>query len=223
MLDEHQPSTFAPRAIVEALEEDIVFGRLYPRERLVEEHLALRFKVNRHQAREALVELERMGMIERRRNRGAVVREFTPEDALHIYAVREALEVLAAQTIPFPVGEAVLGELHRVQSAHAEAVERGDPQVTFRRNVEFHEILFGACGNPYLRQAIGHFAQRSHAIRAATIADPAYLRAARDEHWAMIAALREGRREALVELCRVHILRGRDAYVAAYRARYAGR
>jgi DNA-binding GntR family transcriptional regulator len=223
MLDEYQPSTAAPRAIVEALEEDIVFGRLYPRERLVEEQLALRFKVNRHQAREALAELERMGMIERRRNRGAVVREFTPEDALHIYAVREALEVLAAKTTPFPIEESVLEALERVQAAHAAAVERGDPRATFRRNVEFHEILFGACGNPYLREAIAHFAQRSHAIRAATITDPAYLRAAGEEHWAMIEALREGRRDELAELCRSHILRGRDAYVASYRSRHGER
>ncbi len=222
MADMERTGTAGLRRIVEALEEDILFGRLYPRERLVEEQLGVRFGVNRHHVREALAELERMGMVERRRNRGAVVREFTPDDALHLYAVREALEQLAARTIALPAALEVLAELKRVQTAHAAAVEAGDPRTTFRRNVEFHQVLFGASGNPYLREAIASYTQRSHAIRAYTIADPAYLRAACDEHWAMIEALETGDRERLVQLCSVHILRGRDAYIAAYRARFEG-
>jgi DNA-binding GntR family transcriptional regulator len=213
-------SRAVPRQIALALEEDIVLGRLYPRERLLEERLARRFGVNRHHVREALIDLEHRGLIERQRNRGAMVRELTAQDATKLYEVREALEVTAAAILPFPAAPEVLDELERIQGAHARAVAEGEARVVFQRNIEFHRVLFGACGNPYLDEAIQQLAQRSHATRAYTMHDPAHLQASGEEHWAMIEAVREERREDLVELCRNHLRRGRDAYVAAYHARH---
>ena len=82
--------------LVAALQEDIVLGRLAPGARLVEEELAERFRTKRHVLREAFIELERFGLIERRRNRGASVRQLTLQDVSQIYAVREILERAAA-------------------------------------------------------------------------------------------------------------------------------
>ena len=48
-----------------ALEEDIVLGRLYPRERLVEEQFALRFGIKRHVVRQILSGLEAAELIVR--------------------------------------------------------------------------------------------------------------------------------------------------------------
>jgi DNA-binding GntR family transcriptional regulator len=209
--------------IVEQIEEDIVFGRLHPRERLVEEELTERFNANRHVIRQALVELEHMGIVERKRNRGAVVREILPTDAEKVYAVREILEIAAARSIPLPASPELIDRLRAVQEQHSEGVDAGDLRRVFRMNMEFHRILFSACGNPYLWEGIAHFAHKSHSIRSYSITDPGYLRIARDEHWAMIDALQTGDRERLVELCRRHIARGKDAYLAAYRARYGTR
>src|SRR5260370_30250322 len=58
---EPAPAADALGAMVAALEEDVVFGRLHPRERLVEDDLMARFDVKRHIAREALAALDRMG------------------------------------------------------------------------------------------------------------------------------------------------------------------
>ena len=51
--------------VVGQLEEDIVFGRRRPRERLVEEDLVSQFGAKKHVIRQALVDLERMGLVER--------------------------------------------------------------------------------------------------------------------------------------------------------------
>jgi hypothetical protein len=66
----------ALRLIVDELETDIVFGRLLSRERLVEDELVTRFGAKRHIVRQALGELERMGLVNRARNRGAAVADF---------------------------------------------------------------------------------------------------------------------------------------------------
>lgn len=54
--------------VVSTLEEDIVLGRLHPRERLVEDDLMRRFSVKRHVIRQALSDLEQMAVVERAPN-----------------------------------------------------------------------------------------------------------------------------------------------------------
>ncbi|MGZ9059786.1 MAG: GntR family transcriptional regulator, partial [Burkholderiaceae bacterium] len=70
--------------VVAVLQEDIVLGRLPPGARLVEEDLADRLHTKRHVLRQAFVELERFGLVERKRNRGAAVRRLTLEDVTQI-------------------------------------------------------------------------------------------------------------------------------------------
>ncbi|MGH8713376.1 MAG: GntR family transcriptional regulator [Casimicrobiaceae bacterium] len=209
----------ALRAVVDALETDIVFGRLLPRERLVEDELVTRFGAKRHVVRQALVELERMGLVNRARNRGAAVADFNPDQVEQIYAVRRLLETGAAAQIPMPLAAARLRTLRGIQRVHDLAVKGGDTLRAFRANNDFHRALFSSCGNAYLTEAIGYFAQKTHVIRSYSIARPEYLRRARDEHWAMIEALKSGDRKELVKLCGDHLNISKLPYIEAYRAR----
>lgn len=67
MNQEHIPQTLGIEQVTALVEEDIVFGKLHPRERLVEEELMARFSIKRHVARDLLMNLERMGLVERRK------------------------------------------------------------------------------------------------------------------------------------------------------------
>lgn len=205
--------------VTAALEEDIVFGRRHPRERLVEEELAEQLGAKRHVVRQALVELERLGLVERIRNRGAVVREYTPEEVEHIHAVRELLEGQAAALIPLPVPPRDLERIEAIQQSHSDAVANESRRDAFRINIVFHRTLFALCGNPFLAEAINDFAQKSHAYRSSVSVDG--LRRATDEHWQIVDALRRCDRDALVRLCREHLAPAKNRYIAAYHARYA--
>ena len=77
--------------VVDQIKQDIIFGRLRPREHLIEEQLNARFGGSRHQLRSALVELERMGLVTRRPNKGAIVREFTVAEVDGMYELRAIL------------------------------------------------------------------------------------------------------------------------------------
>jgi len=208
------------RTVAAMLEEEIVLGWLLPRERLVEEELAERLGVKRHVVREALAELERVGLVERIPNRGAVVRLLDPAEVRQIYSVREVLETLAAEQIPLPVAPQVLALLRALQQLHAEAVAEGDARGAFRANIRFHETLFRACGNPHLVELIQGLAQKVHGARSITAASPEHLALARDEHAAMVEALAGGDRGRLVALCRQHLGPSRDAYIAAVETRF---
>ncbi len=203
--------------VVSALEEDIIFGRLKPRERLIEEALVRRFNVKRHVIRDALAELERQGIVVKARHKGCVVRDFALRDVEQIYEMRELLQERAARDIAFPVDPGLLERLTEIHRAHLVAVEADDLRRVFQLNNEFHDTFFAACGNPYLAETIAEYAYLAHAIRSYRIADPVLLRQAADEHAAMIEALAQGQREALVRLCVDHIKPAKAAYLRAYR------
>lgn len=205
--------------ILAALQEDIVLGRLAPGARLVEEEIADRLNTKRHVLRQAFVELERFGLIERKRNRGASVRQLSPEDVDQIYAVREILERAAAAQIPLPLPKLALRAIDAAQKRHDAAVAAGSAKAVFRANFEFHDALFAACGNPYLTAAIDDFRRKTHVVWSYAIVKPEYFRNAQREHRAMLKALRDGDRKKLFELCAAHLDISRQAYLQTYRLR----
>jgi len=198
--------------VVATLEEDIVLGRLHPRERLLEDELMRRFGVKRHVIRQGLAELEQMGIVERVPNRGALVRTYEPSEIQQLYVVRDLLETNAARLIPMPLREADLDELKEVQLKHDKAVEAGELGQVFHSNMEFHEVLFSKAGNQYLSEAIKQFALRTHGIRFYCLTYPGYLHQARLEHWQMIRAIEICDRQSLVKLCGQHLLASRACY-----------
>lgn len=203
-------------AITAMLEEDIIFGRLHPRERLIEEELIQRFGIKRYVVREVLATLDRMGLIERRKNVGALVRSFTTKEVAELYAVRALLETEAARLIPLPIPEASFARLVAIQEQHDEAVLASSPPRVFRANLAFHQALFELTGNETLQRAIAEYARQTHPIRFSALVAADYREKARSEHWRMINALRAGDLETLVALCAEHLLPSRDAYLAAH-------
>lgn len=209
--------------IVAALEADIVIGRLFPKERLVEEDLMVRFDCKRHMVRQALFQLETTGLVERIKNRGAFVKSYTPDEVEAIYAMREILEIASAERIPMPAPASVIDELEAIQSHHNAAVDSGDLPAVFHYNIAFHRTLFSACGNAYLSETINEYAQKVYAIRSVGTSDQESVQRARQEHVAMIEALRNGDREELIRLCRNHLGISKDRYINLYNMRLGHR
>lgn len=207
-------------AIARKLEEDIVLGRRHPRERLVEQDLCVDFNTHRGDVRLALFELEKKGIVQRIKNRGAIVRDLTPEEVTEIYDVRAELEVMAIRILPFPVPKADIAKLETLQREHSKAVDAGDLLSVFYSNVHFHRVLFGLCGNTCLIETIEFLAQKVAGIRSYAHANPGALDNSRRDHVVMIEALRNGRRDDLIALTRRHLKPAAEAYVRAYRQRF---
>jgi len=199
--------------IAAALEEEIALGYLRPRERLVEEELAERFNVKRHFIRQALAELDAMGVVVRQPNRGATVKDFSAAEVEDLWAVRTLVEGFAAKLIRLPAPAEVIAELKAIHAKHIAAAERGDLRNVFRENVKFHKTLFSACGNPVLEELIEGLAFKAHAVRGYAIIDPALLAAARKEHSRIIELLQKAERNALVNLIKDHIQPAKEAYL----------
>jgi DNA-binding GntR family transcriptional regulator len=199
--------------VATALEDDIIFGRLPPGTRLVEDALMARYGKTRHAVRQALVELERTGIVIRARNVGATVRVYGREEVLEIYQVREFLQRQAALMIRLPAGDALLARLETLNDAYARAGACGNLRGMHESNDAFHLALFGACGNTYLVGSIAHYMALSLPMRAATLADPAAFAVSLRQHGVMIALLQDADSWALAQLCVEHVQPSKQDYL----------
>jgi DNA-binding GntR family transcriptional regulator len=200
--------------LADQLEEDILFGRLRPRERLVEDELMERKRATRHAVRQALIEQELRHLVARVPNKGAQVRDFTRDDIHQICRMRDWLHDKAARCIPMPADAAWIERLTALQRLHDSAVQSAEPMAVHRSNSAFHAELFSACGNRYLAQSIHEHAQLSLAYRCHLMTRNDLAAKARDEHWQMIEAITQGDRDRLADLCVAHTKAAQQVYAS---------
>lgn len=202
--------------IVSVLEQDIIFGRFLPKQRLYEDEFIVRFSTKRHIVRAALHELERKGIVERQPNRGAAVRYFSRAEVAALYELRVILHEAAARRIQLAADPEWFAQLEAARDAHAEAVASRDLGLVFQTNTIFHRKLFEGTGNPYLSEAIETSNAKTHGIRSHGLGMPSLLEKARAEHFAMVDAVRNGDLEELARLCISHMQPARAFYEEKY-------
>lgn len=196
-----------------AIEEDIIFGRFLPGTRLVEDNLLARFGGTRHLIRQALVQLERTGLVVRERNKSAVVRTLGIDEVDKIYEVRELLHRKAAMLIRLPAKETLIERLSIIQASYERYAAEGNLRRVHEANDLFHLTMFAACGNEYLLEEIRRFMLLSLPVRAGSIADPGMRAISTEHHRLMIDMLRGRDNWLLAELCVAHLNPSRQDYL----------
>lgn len=112
--------------LVTSIRDAILRGELSAGQRLVEAELTDRFQATRGAVRQALVQLEGEGIVERERNRGARVRSVSLEQAVEITEVRAVLEGLCAAKAAAAMTDQEREELRALGPRLRDAVEAGD-------------------------------------------------------------------------------------------------
>jgi DNA-binding GntR family transcriptional regulator len=199
--------------IIRRVEEDIIFGRLPPGARLIEDSLMERYVASRHFVRQALVHLEHTGIVQREKNVGATVRSYSATEVRQIYEVRELLTRQAALMIPLPTQASLVAELEAIQAEYVRHAERGDLRGIHDTNDAFHIALFAACGNPYLVQSLQDYMGLTLPMRAKNLADRDGLRVSIQQHDMMISLLRGNDNWALSQLCVEHMHSSKADYL----------
>jgi DNA-binding GntR family transcriptional regulator len=83
--------------IAAELREAIIADRLKAGQRIVEREIAEAMQTSRGPVRDALLQLESEGLVERYAHRGTFVMQLSNEDAEEIYSLRQAIESLALE------------------------------------------------------------------------------------------------------------------------------
>lgn len=134
----------------DALEDDIINGRLRPGDRLDPEQLSARFGVSRTPVREAIQQLTASGLVRVAPKRGTFVTEIGLPELIEMFEVMAELEGmcgrLAARRIDSADAEALRASLRRCQ----EAAARGDSDDYYYENEQFHHCIYAAARNGFL-------------------------------------------------------------------------
>ncbi|MDR6870083.1 DNA-binding GntR family transcriptional regulator [Bosea sp. BE125] len=200
--------------ILRRLEEDIIFGRLAPGSRLVEDSLMARYGATRHFIRQALVQLERTGVVRREKNIGATVCSYSAEEVRQIYEVREMLTRQAVLMIALPAPAELIMRLKAIQADYARHAEAGDLRGIHETNDAFHIALFSACGNPYLVRSLQDYMGLTLPMRAKNLADREGLRLSLRQHDIMIELLQGTDSWALAQINIDHMQSSKADYLA---------
>ena len=137
--------------VFDCLRSSIVSGDLAPGQRIVEADLAKQLDVSKSPVREAILQLKQDGLVvDAPKGRGVVVAPLHATDVGEIYAVRHALEALAARSAAGApeAGDALRNSVARMRAA----VERGDAAAQFQEDLQFHSVLCAASGNRRLNE-----------------------------------------------------------------------
>jgi len=140
--------TLIKHSLASQLRAEIISGALQPGVRIVEGTWARRFGVAQGSIREAINILAQEGFVTKDSGRSARVVNLSEEDILHLYAIRGALEGLAARTAAF--SRADVSQLQLMLDAMCAAAKNGRYEVVLDRTLEFHLELCRLSGNPFL-------------------------------------------------------------------------
>lgn len=204
--------------VAAALEEDIVFGRLKPRERLVEQDIMDRLETRRHIVRAALELLENRGLVERKANRGAAVRDLCRRDVAELYFMREMLHKAAAEQTALPLAPDIVAALSEIQAKHDAAVADGDVSKAFYQNEDFHALLNKCCDNRVLEDALNYYNERTNLIRSFAFRSRHSLQRSAKEHHQIIEAGASGNQQAYSEAILQHVMGAKAAYLQSFTA-----
>ena len=199
--------------IAGALEDDIIFGRLKPGERLREEALLQRFGHSRHFIRAAFARLEQKGILVRTRNVGVAVRAFSVAEVEEIYEVREMIQRQAALRIRLPADPQAIARIEAIESDYARAVDREDLRAIHEANDRFHLAIFELCGNAHLLALVKQYMDLTYIIRTNTFSDAAALQRSRLQHELMIEQLKGRDSWAFAELSVQHLRPNKEQYI----------
>ena len=135
--------------IKRALIERIAEGTYAAGERLIELQLAREFNTSQAPVREALCQLEAMGIVETEPYKGSRVREISQKELRECLQIRASLEQLAAEL----AGSAITEKLADLKAAAEEALRAAKSKSAKDyavANLRFHRIIVEASGSETL-------------------------------------------------------------------------
>jgi DNA-binding GntR family transcriptional regulator len=140
--------------VMASLKEAIVSGAIKSGDQIVEGKLALQFGVGQGLVREALIELEHQGFVQRTPYSGTQVPKLSLEDAQNIFDVRIELEPLAVTLTGRKATPDQMKELEQLAQMATEGANAQDLDVFFDKHLAFRRRVWELSGNRYLQQTL---------------------------------------------------------------------
>lgn len=192
----------------------VITGQMRPDQLYSVPRLAAELGVSATPVREALLDLEREGLLEAERNRGFRVVSLSLNELNDIFAVRLLLEVPSVGDIAQDgLSERQLQELHQLAEATRETADTGDLIAFLDTDLKFHVHLIATLGNHYLTKMVETLRDRVRLQGfASDESSQDFLRRSANEHFKLLDYISKQDRSGAEATIRRHLERSRGVW-----------
>lgn len=172
----------------------ILKGVLIPGQRINEPDVASRLQVSRVPVREALRELESLGLVISRKHAGVFVRQLDADEVRDLYQMRGLLDGFAgacAARLAAEKRDALARLLDTSNQVMQAAASLQDVQHYYSENLRFHWAIVEAAGNKQLSETYRGIVQKLHVSRLKNLSQDIGMKVSIAEHVEIAKALRD--------------------------------
>jgi len=188
------------------LRNQIFDGTLQPGDRIVESRLARELGISQTPVREALRELEQMGLVVSYPNRGASVRRLDPRDVEEMYSLRAHLEALGIARAIGVMSEDDLQALEALITGMQLAAQDDNPQRLTELDTSFHEYILERADHHLLLRTWQGISPLNWTMLTVLRLRDRNLAELADRHRPIVEALRSGEPSRAEAVIRDHVL-----------------
>lgn len=192
-------------AIRVAIENEILSGALRPGSSISEEELAARFKVSRTPIREAMLQLQQNGLIEKQPRRHPTVVKLDLPRLVHMYEAVSELEALCARFAAHRINAREAEDLRKTHEIAAQALADCDIAEYGRLGRKFHSIVIQSCHNVVLIETVNKLALHTLAYRRFQLTRPGLAEQNQAFHAEILEAILARDADKAFELMRSHV------------------
>ncbi|MQA04991.1 MAG: FCD domain-containing protein [Streptosporangiales bacterium] len=214
MLDRSEDSGSIVNRVILTIGTGIVEGRLKPGDDLNSVELAKHFKTSRTPIREALLGLERDGLVEITARRRPRVASLDLTEVQEIYRVRDNLYGLVSELVVERATDDDLADLRALQDRLEAAVDSDDVDDYLWTNVEFRNAEAQIAANRQLTRILDSLGVRTLQLRHLSLSLPKRLDSSVHDHAQLLRAYEERNAELAVAVTRALVRRGLAAIEA---------
>lgn len=203
----------AKEKVAAELRKAILSRQMQEGEVLSLDSVATQLNVSAMPVREAFQILARDGLIQLRKNKGAVVLGITETYIKEHYQLRAILESSAAALAADP--EADISEIESVYEEAAEALLEGNLRQYTDLNRTFHSEIWTAAGNQKMKNMISEL--WNGLSMGSMVSEEDYAKVSIKEHGNILKAIQKHDKEAAQKTMYDHIMRSRDDMLTYYK------
>ena len=198
--------------VYEQILSAILSGEIVPGERLIQETIASQIDVSRTPVREAILRLEREGVLEATGRSGFQIREISEKEIQDLYLAREAVEGFAAKLLA--------GALSQEQAQNIETAVRSEmglksphKEEHFHANRNIHRTIVAQTGNGILLDMFDSIWNRGISIRSFAAYPIPDSRDNRQQHLLLLDQIKTGNVDEAETAMVAHNREGLDNHV----------
>jgi DNA-binding GntR family transcriptional regulator len=138
----------------EKIKKKILRNELDFGQQLLEDNFSSELSMSRTPVREALIMLEKEGLITRSQGRGFYIQRFSVKDVDDFYHFRNILETASTDLIISNITKEDIDELHKVLEKVSTIIEKGYPAEAMAAGLQFHVRIIEICQNDMIVRSL---------------------------------------------------------------------